>query len=213
MCYSVPIDCDFRLVLDVDMYAMSEPNFNFSKDALAVYGGNKYTKEQWQSICGYLGAEMPKQRILNQEAGTYKSWRFTEHFLYQTGKFRKRKFPYFNNGAILIRNGVSQQFVQLWEQYRTKYSAYVKKQFDIDIDLEGQDVVGLAIANTTSNWSHFPKGFNLVIQERFDIGKKLVHVFKGTLSLLHYIQMTNKNKHYALIKDMHGRVRQKYYSQ
>ncbi|MDC7999273.1 hypothetical protein [Gilvibacter sediminis] len=211
MCYRVDIACDYRLVLDVDMYALKEPKFNFKYDAQAAYGGNKYNKEQWSDICDYLNAKLPEEACIKKEPGSYTSWSYEEHNLYQLGKFKKRQFPYFNNGAILVSNDLSKNLVDTWEAYRRDYTLYVKDRFDHDIDQEGQDVMGLAIANVTSNWNHFPRGFNFVLQERFVIAKKLVHIFKGELTLLHYIQITEKNKFYGLIKDMHTFIRQQYY--
>lgn len=213
MCYSHPIDCDFRLVLDVDMLALNEPKFNFKLDAQAMYGGNKYNTFQWSQICNFLDCQIPKQKCLKVQPGSYTSWSFKEHYLFQTGAIKRRKFPYFNNGAILIRNSKSNEFVQVWERYRSLYTKYVLEKFNLDIDLEGQDVVGLAIANITKKWSHFPKGFNLIIQEKFNDGKKLIHVFRGKISLLHYIHITKRHKYYNLVRASYNEVLEKYYSQ
>jgi len=40
--YLVNIDCDYRLVLDADMIALSNPSFNFNYDAQGMYGDFDY---------------------------------------------------------------------------------------------------------------------------------------------------------------------------
>jgi hypothetical protein len=212
ICYELEIDCDFRLVLDVDMLALSEPNFDFNKDFQAMYGGNKYNKSQWRKISKYLKCDMPNESVRIFKKGIYNKWTFKEHYLYQIGVTKKKKFPFFNNGAILVKNNFSYDFSCLWDDYRASYTEFVKKEFNINIDLEGQDVVGLAINQLTQNWGVFEPGFNFIIQDKFDEGEKLVRNFKKQVSLLHYIHATKTNKYYPIIKEHYNRVVKKYYN-
>lgn len=211
MCYKIPIECDYRLVLDTDMIALKEPNFNFKYDALALYGGNKYNKSQWKKICQILGCQMPKKKVRIFRKGKYNEWSIKEHYLYHMGKIKDEKFPHFNNGAILIKNDLTPKFVNYWENYRRLYTEYVKKEFNMDIDLEGQDVVGLAINQSTNNWSLFEKGFNFAIQEKLIEGKKLINEYSNIPSLLHYINVTSENKYYDQINFFYEKILKKYY--
>lgn len=211
MCYKVPIDCDYRLVLDVDMYALKEPNFNFQYDIQAMYGGNKYTKKQWKKICDFLDCDMPKESVRCFGTGAYKNWTFSEHYKYQSGKSKKKRFPYFNNGAILIKNSLCSEFLSKWEDYRKGYTDFILREYQINIDLEGQDVIGLALYNTSRNWGVFDRGMNLIIQDKFKLGLKLIREFNNEIFLLHYIHMTETNKFYGLIKQAHSLVKEKYY--
>lgn len=211
MCYSIPLECDFRLVLDVDMLAIKEPNFDFRYDAQAMYGGNKYNKRQWRDICKTLNCDYPKLSNKKWKSGKYNEWNFKEHYLYQSGKCTKRRFPYFNNGAILIKNDLSYEFAEIWDEMRKKYTIYVKDKFNLDIDLEGQDVVGLAINKTTSNWNIFMQGMNFILQDSFELGIRLNQKYKGERYLLHYINVKKENPYYEVLEKQYKRIKNKYY--
>lgn len=211
MCYSIPLECDFRLVLDVDMLAFKEPNFDFSFDAQAMYGGNKYNKKQWNEICETLSCNYPKFSIKKWKPGKYNEWIFHEHYVYQSGKKKKKMFPYFNNGAILINNNLSSHFSEVWDEMRKKYTFYVKEKFNLDIDLEGQDVVGLAINQVTSNWNIFMQGMNFILNDSFPLGIKLNKDYKGDLYLLHYINIKIDNPYFDVLNKQYQLIKIKYY--
>ena len=214
MAYSIDIDCDFRLVLDVDMYAMKEPEFDFNYDFQAVYGGNKYNSKQWKEICEFIGCEYPDHRIKKITKGNYRHWTFKEHYLFQSQKLNKLLFPYFNNGAILIKNSLTREFYFLWEQYRAAYTKYTDLKFNINIDLEGQDVIGLALYNTSRNWNTMPVGVNFVVQEKFKEGRKLINKYANNIFLFHYINCSKDSYFfYNLLLEEYNNIISKYYEE
>jgi hypothetical protein len=212
--YFYDIECDYRLVLDVDMIAVDNPVFDLNLDFQAMYGGNKYNKEQWEEICEFLNVTMPQYPIFKKEAGAYNSWSVEEMYLYNTYQLKEKIFPYFNNGAILIKNDISKKFVSNWEEKREKYMHYVKNTQNIEIDFEGQDIVGVVLNDISSNWKPFDVGFNFPLQEKFE---KTKHLLKNTktnasfLSLLHYINIDKESKWSNLIFKEYLQVRKKYY--
>lgn len=212
--YSYDIACDFRLILDVDMIALNNPVFDLSQDFQAMYGGNKYNKKQWEDICDFLDVKMPKYPIYKKKEGTYTSWSVEEMYLYDTHQIKEKIFPYFNNGAILIRNSIAKKFVSNWEKKREKYMHYVKNTQNIDIDFEGQDIVGIVLNDISTNWKPFSVGFNFPLQEKFEKTRELLintNTNASFLSLLHYINIDEEKKWSNLIfKEFLG-VRKKYY--
>lgn len=212
MAYLEEIDCDFRLILDVDMYVLNQPKFDFEADAQAMYGGNKYSHNQWVNICEYLKCKMPSQEVLVKEDGSYRSWSYNEHFLYNSGSLSDRIFPYFNNGAILIKNGLAPKLAQRWDELRTLYTEYVKQTQHLDIDLEGQDVMGVAINSITENWKPFSIGMNFILQSRFEESKKLQEFIPAEeISLFHYINPEADSPYYQIVLDEYNMVRKKHY--
>lgn len=208
--YSMNFDCDFRLILDVDMIALKEPEFDFTKDALATYGGNKYNKRQWREICKVLGCKFPEFLSLKIKSGRYGEWRFLEHYLYQTGWIKGKAFPFFNNGAILVKNELAPELSSVWLDYRRLYTQYIKETCGANIDLEGQDVIGLAINQVTNNWSTLPKGCNYILQEKFYTGRRLIAATPEEVSLFHYINLNEGNQYYKLVQDYYNMIRLKY---
>lgn len=211
MAYMVDVDCDFRLVLDVDMIALKEPEFDFSYDVQAVYGGNKFNKKQWRQICKYLDCVMPSYRILRIRKGNYRAWCFKEHYLYQTGKQKKKIFPYFNNGAILVKNSLASELANTWVRYRELYTEYIKSTEGVDIDLEGQDVMGLAINTITDNWSTLPRGFNYVLNEKFHFGRRMIASDTELVSLYHYINLSEGSIYYDIVNRYQESVTKKHF--
>lgn len=208
--YQIDIECDFRLVLDVDMMAVKKPNFKFDKSAQAMYGGNKFSKKQWKEICKFIDCELPKKKNLRLWSGKYNEWSFKEHYLYQSGKVKKRLFPYFNNGAIMIKNSISPEFGKTWDGYRELYTQFILQKYGINIELEGQDVVGLAIDSITEDWGPFERGFNFILQDRFEQGKKLMDKYSSTATFIHYINIPAESVFYREIENAHNKVREKY---
>lgn len=212
MAYRVEVECDFRLVMDVDMIALREPKFDFSFDAQAVYGGNKFNKGQWQKICRWLGCNMPSYRIFRIRKGNYKAWCFKEHYFHQTGKVKKKIFPYFNNGAILIKNSLSTALANTWERYRESYTKYIMSTEGVDIDMEGQDVIGLAINSVTDNWSVLPRGCNYALNEKFYFGRRMIRSGTESVSLYHYINLSEGNLYHHIINNYKELVSKKHFT-
>ncbi|MGG7036600.1 MAG: hypothetical protein ACI7YS_15595 [Flavobacterium sp.] len=212
MAYYLDVDCDYKLVLDVDMLALKEPDFDFSVDAQAMYGGNKYNPNQWQKVCEHLNCDFPKDLIIKQDEGHYREFGIKEYFLYHTDPNCPKMFPYFNNGAIFIRNSLSKELAKVWEGYRASYTEFVKKEFNTNIDLEGQDVMGLAIHNVAKEWLPFQRGFNFILQEKFEDGVAILRNHEDQAVLLHYINVPKESTFYGAILNGYKEVQRKYYS-
>jgi lipopolysaccharide biosynthesis glycosyltransferase len=212
LAYTIDLPCDYRLILDVDMLAIKEPKFDFHSDVQAMYGGNKYNKEQWKNICSYVGCKLPSGFVARLTKGTYTQFVFREHYYYNAHRIFFRFFPYFNNGAILVKNELSKQLGETWEKFREKYTEYVKSEFQIDIDFEGQDMMGLAITSVTKNWKPFERGFNFILQDSFELGRKLMRKFSNDAVLVHYINIPQESIFYGLIENAYFEVKKKYYS-
>ena len=206
-CYTTPVDCDYKLILDVDMLAIGIPDFDFKKDVQAAYGGNKYNEKQWQEICKHLDCPMPQHAILQTDDGHYHNWNFQEPRLMHEGKLAQRLFPYFNNGAVLIKNEIAPTVGELWDQYRIAYSDFIQERQGINIDLEGQDVIGLAVNALSENWSCFAPGINLCINDNFEESRRLCPDAAETASLIHYINCTEGSEFYDVIWEYESIVR------
>lgn len=210
--YMLNFDCDFRLILDVDMLAIAEPKFDFRKDIQATYGGNKYSQREWKAICNYLDCEMPRfPSLIKIYRGNYGEWSFLEHYLYQTGYVKKRIFPYFNNGAILVRNDLAEKLGTCWLEYRKRYTKYILENKGLDIDQDGQDVIGLAINQITDNWGALPRGCNFMLQEKFYLGRRMINRSNDIASLVHYINLSEGNRYYEMVESRYRKIRAKYY--
>lgn len=212
MAYYLDVDCDYKLVLDVDMLALKEPDFDFTSDAQGMYGGNKYNSLQWKKICNFLKCHFPEDLIVKTDLGHYRKFEIKEHFLYHTTPDLPKMFPYFNNGAILIKNTLSQKLAEVWDGYRDTFTEFIFKEFNTNIDLEGQDVIGLAIHKVTKNWTPFERGFNFILQDKFDEGRELVDIYKGNVSLIHYVNVPQNTIYYPIVLNYYNQVKNKYYS-
>lgn len=215
LAYTLDFDCDYRLILDVDMFALMEPDLDFTADVQAMYGGTRYNEKQWKTICSYIGAEYPDFELLQTEEGNYKKWGMNSHFAYhlEDRYLEKRLFPYFNNGAVLVKNSISKKLGELWEDYRTRYAKYLKEVEGVDAGIVGQNVIGLAIHNTTKNWTAFPRGFNFLLQNFQADSHSLIEFFDSNkVSLFHYINVPENTIYYNLVDSEYKNIRSTYYA-
>jgi hypothetical protein len=214
MAYRIDVDCDFRLILDIDMYALNPPTFNFDVDAQAMYGGNKYNSEQWDEICEYLGAKKPRQLILKKDAGDANSWGIDNHVDYHLSGFNEILFPYFNNGAVLVRNDCAKKLGEVWNEYKLKYIQYVRKREGLDHEISaGQNMIGLAIANSVDTWAPFEPGINFIVQRNFEAGLRLIEEFDiNKVKLFHYINVPEDCVYERLVMDEYEKIKLKIYS-
>jgi len=214
LAYLIDIDCDYRLVLDVDMYALKKPTFNFNVDAQAMYGGNKYNNEQWEKICAFIGADKPKQKNLKKDKGGVTFWKIDNHVDYHLKGFETPIFPYFNNGAILIKNCFSKNLGKTWEEYKKKYINYINLNEKVKHQVSaGQNMIGLAIDNVVNSWLPFSPGFNFILQDKFTEGRKLIEEFSiDNVELFHYINVPKNSIYEKIILEKYKLIRKKYYS-
>ena len=196
------------------MYALSPPNFNFKIDAQAMYGSNKYTKNQWEQICNFIEAKLPKYKVLRENVGNINDWSGSEHFLYHLGEINEKIFPYFNNGAILIRNSFSKELKVTLENYTFRYIEYLKKHEGINHQVSvGQDMIGIAIDNCVKEWQPFEPGFNFIVQNSFEKSRLMLDSFDiKNVKLFHYINVPKGSIYEKIVLNKYKEVRKKYYS-
>lgn len=214
LAYSLDLECDYRLILDVDMYAVSVPNFNFSVDAQAMYGSNKYNDAEWGEVCDFIGSKKPIQKNLRTDPGHIENWSGLEHFKYHLGELSEKVFPYFNNGAVLIKNSKSSQLESVWEDYKLKYVEYLYTVKGVSHQISvGQDVIGIAIDNIVDDWIPFEKGFNIIIQQSFPKGMEMIENFPfNEVKLFHYINVPKGSIYENVVLKKYKEIRKKYYT-
>lgn len=144
--YLEPMEGTHKLILDSDMIALREPYFDFRYDVCATPGKSLFTPIQWKRMCDYIGIDMPRIPIKKE---TMSKNSYTAYYDNTRAKF----YPYFNHGAVLIKNELSEEVGKKFIKYRdifyTKFAHY-----------HGQIAIGFAIHETTKNWGPLPKGFN-----------------------------------------------------
>lgn len=163
-----------RLVLDTDMIALKNPNFDYEVDFQAIYAGSLlFNNNDIKYISKKFGL---KETLINNNAN---GSLFKRYF-----NDEKNIYPYFNGGAILIKEEISTQFANLWtptlllstnKGWNDKNVAHSKKHLGCQL------TIGLALLTITDNWKPFEKGFNF-------LGKVIsANSFgKDKISLYHY---------------------------
>jgi hypothetical protein len=186
-CFTEDIKCDYRLILDNDTLAMGSPNFDFSKDILAGFGGSRFNQSSTDELCEILSIKIPN--ILPLIKRNDYIFNGLEYKKYYEGIDYKNIFPYFNCGALLIKNSLSGNFGNLLNKSIPVAETYAKnKNFTIFL----QDFYGICVNHITHNWAAFDRGFNYIINPNVPEIKSVMNSYTGNVSLIHYI---NCNKH------------------
>lgn len=145
--YLIPSDADYKLILDTDMIAIKEPNLDFSHDVMATYEPNQWDYKVWQELCNACKCKLPNYNIRKE---TKQSSIYTQYY---ANPNTPKAFPYFNNGAVLIKSSISNEigkkYVYYTDEIRKKTAHYA-----------AQMAIGLAINEVTDNWGILPRGFN-----------------------------------------------------
>lgn len=146
--YLEPMACTHRLILDSDMIALREPVFDFKLDVAATPGKSLFTLEQWKRIFAHCDLTIPTNSVRKE---TMNNNSYTQYY----SKNRVRFFPYFNHGAVLIKN-------ELAHEVGTRFIEYRDILYNVYAHYHGQIAIGLAINETTKNWGPLPRGFNFL---------------------------------------------------
>ena len=165
--YLEKIDCDYKLVIDVDTIIVNDFDsfiIDYIKkyDCMGTYGYRNINQQSYKNILKKLNLKVPNEinNLKNNNnygwtnVGTY-SLNLNNENIYKIN----RKFPYFNNGCIIIKNNMSYELGKLWKIKR--YEAFKKKILP-NIGQCGELTIGLCINHLIKNWNHCPKGINLV---------------------------------------------------
>lgn len=137
-----------RLIMDADMIALREPEFDLTTGAQCMYGGNDCAKkEDWEKICKVMGYDVPKGYVTRKNL-------FIEYHL----KDDTTNFPYINNGCVLMKEefckAMSDEYVRMFEIFNQLWFPRAKW-------FGHQILIGPAINHITKgNWKMLPKGCN-----------------------------------------------------
>lgn len=206
MTFKVKIDCDYRLVLDNDTIGLETPNFDFSKDILVSYGGGVYSHEIYKKFCDYINLKEPIQRPIENMVQRFGS---AEYESYYNSNGKTKLFPALNAGALLIRNSLCNVFSEKL-MYATRKIPRFARIHGGRPQIVIQPIYGLVVNDITSNWTHFEKGFNLLLSN-FKSIKKIYERYKGPIYLAHYINYSEDSDPLNLnIKRRHNKVIKKY---
>mgnify|MGYP006109895147 CR=1 FL=1 len=190
-CFTEEIDCDYRLVLDNDTFALKTPNFDFTKDILGGFGGCKYNKNIADDLCYALSIKIPNSTPIVKN--NYMEFNGNEYNEYYNGVSYTNIFPYFNCGALLIKNSISIQFGNLLVKSIELAKEWANKnKYNIWL----QDFYGICVNHITNNWGIFETGFNFIINTDLIGVNNVMKNYKGNISLIHYINC-DKNSVYG----------------
>ena len=165
--YMEKINCDYKLVLDVDTLIVNDFGINVINyikkfDCMGTYGHRNINKYFYNEILNALNLSIPKEIELVNNNNDY-NWSNIATYSYifnkTPGLFQKRQFPYFNNGCIIIKNDKSYELGKLW---KIKRQELYDKNLIPNLGQSGELTIGLCINHLFDNWFHSPKGFNLV---------------------------------------------------
>ena len=168
--YLENIECDYKLVLDVDTIIVNDfgPDIiNYIKkyDCMGTYGYRNINKNSYIQILKKLKLKIPTEINLLKNNNNYK-WTNVGTYSLNLNKNDSnhitRKFPYFNNGCIIVKNEKSYELGKLWKIKRNE--ATLEKLL-INKGQCGELTIGLCINHLFDNWNHCPKGFNLVCSQ------------------------------------------------
>lgn len=196
--YQTEIECDYRFVLDCDTLAVDDLDFNLQEmpAVMGMLGGEGLWPHRVQQLCTQLGLKQPKEPLLfpakpRSTNPYYPEWSGREMVHYHYNVLNTRPFPYFNNGAIVVRNDIAKELGVAWYRARAQCA---KKRLTThngqeNIGLAGQLTIGLCINHVTDDWGVLPRGFNLAIGT---LTKRLA-AYPGKKYLVHYIALDHQS--------------------
>lgn len=159
-----------RLLLDCDMVALEEPNFDLSCDWQAMYANSMLSKD----YCDYINLKYGYDLNLeNKVCGP-----LFRMYIEGDGK-SENFFPHFNGGAFLIREELCESFSQhTIPSYQIAHDSSVPHHVR---HIGVQYGASFALAKMSDNWKPFDAGFNYLAKE-YDIDT----FGKQNIQLLHY---------------------------
>lgn len=160
-----------RLILDCDMIALNEPNFDLSCDWQAMFAGS-VNKEVLKFLENSDYINLKQLNLQNKICDNL----FERYMLNITNY--KDLFPHFNGGAFLIKENLANK---LSIKYKKCYE-YTEKTNNNNIKHIGiQYLISLYLYEMSSNWKPFEQGFNYLIKV-YDVNK----FGKNNIKLIHY---------------------------
>lgn len=158
-----------RLLLDTDMLALGDPNFDLGVDWQAGFAGSVLPINQYEYI--------NKTFDYNLELSTtIKGSLFSR---YMSGESPKNFFPHFNGGVFLVKEELCETFAE-----------YTRRAYEINNDpavsyslkhIGVQYGASFSLMKTSKNWKPLDRGVNFLAKE-YSIEK----FGKENIKLLHY---------------------------
>ena len=83
-----------------------------------MYGHRNLNYNYYTKICNQLNIKIPKEIDQTKEYKNDKKWTVKNTFKYNNSNYdiNNKLFPYFNNGAIIIKNEISNKVGRLWKK-------------------------------------------------------------------------------------------------
>lgn len=204
----IDLDCDFRLILDNDVIALNEPDFNFDLDIQLQLGGSKWNHKQWNELCDWLNISCPTQKPLISENGNFEKYSLKEYIEYFKTNEYANLFPSFNGGVIFVKNSISKQYGHTLVSCAMKY--FRNPKFKVRF-LGIQDILGVVANEITKKWGVLPIGINYILTEWFPqtIQRDVSYPTKD-IYLLHYINLSAAHPKAKIILNLHNLIKNKY---
>lgn len=167
-----------RLVLDCDMIALKNPEFDLNVDWQCMFGGNlinnKYIdfmlKKYNFNLESILDKKLIKKDLFKNYIDNKNSW--------------KNLYPYFNVGAVLIKENLCNKLISIW---KPTYELILENTWPSNLNnkevrhISIQYTLSFSLLKTSSNWKPFEPGFNYLLKS-YDVEK----FKKENISLVHY---------------------------
>ena len=167
-----------RLVLDCDMIALKNPEFDLNVDWQCMFGGNlienKYIDFMLNkykfNLNSVLNQNLEKKNLFEKYLNNPESW--------------KNLYPYFNVGAVLIKENLCDKLISYW---KPTYDLILEKTWPSNLNKKDirhisiQYTLSFSLLAISTNWKPFSPGFNYLIK-CYDPNK----FGKQNISLIHY---------------------------
>jgi hypothetical protein len=173
-----------RLVLDCDMIALKNPNFNLEVDWQCGFGGNVINHQYTDYMVNKYNFNI--NDILNKNYQKYRLF----HTYIKDPSVWKKLYPYFNVGAVLIKEELTQKLISFW---RPTYELVLKDSWPLYLrdnlgnipyqvmHISIQYTLSYSLLATSRNWQPFERGINYLLK-CYDINK----FGRKNIALLHY---------------------------
>jgi hypothetical protein len=163
-----------RLLLDCDMIALCEPNFDLSCDWQAMFAGGVLDKKWYE----FINKNYEYNLKLDNK---YKGNLFKKYV--ETGEY-ENFFPHFNGGAFLIKEELCEEF----KNYTSMcYNIVNNNNLPYNIRHIGvQYGASFALIKISQNWKPFDLGVNFLLKHYLFEGGNLEKFNKNNIKLLHY---------------------------
>jgi hypothetical protein len=177
-----------RLVLDCDMLALNEPDFDLSCDWQCMFAGKINIEKKY---IDYIINEF-NYKYIDYIINEF-NYKFIDNNYEQNNLFNnyilnkinyKKIYPYFNAGALLIKEQYCNKFVSLWKPtLKLGLQKYwkIKNVPENVLHIALQYSFSYALLDTSNNWKPLKPGINYLLKiydpHKFGL---------NNISLLHY---------------------------